>query len=49
MLMISSCSALLLVCLLALGPRKVNLQSRLPFGPFLGLGLIVCWLTALVT
>jgi leader peptidase (prepilin peptidase) / N-methyltransferase len=46
MFLIASCSALVFVAIRAAEERKFDAQSRLPFGPFLGLGAMVCWLAA---
>jgi leader peptidase (prepilin peptidase)/N-methyltransferase len=49
MLLIASCSALAFVAVRFLKERKFDPVARLPFGPFLGLGAMVCWLFAVVS
>ena len=44
MLLIASCSALLFALLWSLRGRKFDKVTRIPFGPFLGFGVVVCWL-----
>ena len=44
MLLIASCSALVFVALRSAKERKFDVVARVPFGPFLGLGTMVCWL-----
>jgi len=46
MLLIASCSALLFVLLQAWKQHGFDATSRLPFGPFLGLGAVTCWVAA---
>lgn len=48
MLCVASTSALAFVILRALRDRQLDRTTRLPFGPFLGLGMLVAW-TAMVT
>lgn len=44
MLLIASCSALAFVTIRSLTERKLDVVARVPFGPFLGIGTLVCWL-----
>lgn len=44
MLLVASCSALIFVALRSTNGRTVSRVSRLPFGPFLGIGTVACWL-----
>ena len=44
MLLVASCSALAFVAIRSAREKKIDLSSRLPFGPFLGFGTAVCWL-----
>ncbi|HXO69420.1 MAG TPA: A24 family peptidase [Bradyrhizobium sp.] len=46
MLLIASCSALIFVTIRSAKARKFDAAARLPFGPFLGLGTMACWLIA---
>jgi prepilin signal peptidase PulO-like enzyme (type II secretory pathway) len=46
MLLIASCSALILVMIRSAREWKLDRTARVPFGPFLGLGTVVCWLAA---
>jgi leader peptidase (prepilin peptidase)/N-methyltransferase len=46
MLLIASCSALVFVTIRAAEERKFDMVARVPFGPFLGLGTVACWLVA---
>src|SRR5690242_12288036 len=46
MLLIASCSALAFVALRSAKGRRLELGERMPFGPFLGIGTIVCWLVS---
>lgn len=46
MLLVASCSALVFVAIRSVKVRKLDAAMRLPFGPFLGLGTMVCWLVA---
>lgn len=48
MLLIASCSALAFVAVRAAKRRKLDVAARVPFGPFLGLGVMVCWVFAVV-
>jgi leader peptidase (prepilin peptidase)/N-methyltransferase len=48
MLLIASCSALIFVIVRSAKGRKLDIAMRLPFGPFLGLGTVVCWSTTIV-
>jgi prepilin signal peptidase PulO-like enzyme (type II secretory pathway) len=48
MLLIASCSALIFVTIQSAKTRKFDVEARVPFGPFLGLGTAVCWLVAAV-
>jgi leader peptidase (prepilin peptidase)/N-methyltransferase len=43
MLLIASCSALIFVTVRSAKKRKFDVVARVPFGPFLGLGTMVCW------
>jgi leader peptidase (prepilin peptidase)/N-methyltransferase len=47
MLFIASVSALVFVSFRSLKDRRLDLTARMPFGPFLGFGAIVSWLTAI--
>lgn len=49
MLLIASCSAIAFLIIRSAGGRKFNGAARVPFGPFLGLGTVVCWLFAVVS
>jgi leader peptidase (prepilin peptidase) / N-methyltransferase len=49
MLLIASCSALIFVIVRSAKGRKLDIAARLPFGPFLGLGTLVCWSMAIVS
>jgi leader peptidase (prepilin peptidase)/N-methyltransferase len=44
MLLIASCSALAFSITRSLKQGTFDRATRLPFGPFLGLGVVVCWL-----
>jgi prepilin signal peptidase PulO-like enzyme (type II secretory pathway) len=46
MLLIASCSALIFVTIRSAREWRLDRTARLPFGPFLGLGTVVCWLAA---
>jgi leader peptidase (prepilin peptidase)/N-methyltransferase len=46
MLLIASCSALIFVMIRSAREWKLDRTARVPFGPFLGLGTVVCWLAA---
>lgn len=46
MLLVASCSALVFVTIRSVTERKFDTTTRVPFGPFLGLGTTVCWLVA---
>ena len=46
MLLIASCSALIFLIIRSAGGWRFDRLVRLPFGPFLGLGTVVCWLVA---
>ncbi len=46
MLLVASCSALLFVAIRSTQGGGFGRTSRLPFGPFLGIGTIACWLAA---
>jgi leader peptidase (prepilin peptidase) / N-methyltransferase len=46
MLLIASCSALVFVMIRSAREWKLDRTARIPFGPFLGLGTVACWLTA---
>ena len=46
MLLVASCSALVFVAVRSVMVQKFDATMRLPFGPFLGLGTMVCWLVA---
>lgn len=48
MLLIASCSALAFLIIRSAGGSKFDRLARVPFGPFLGLGTVVCWLVAVV-
>lgn len=43
-LSVASLSALIFVASAALKGRELNLEARVPFGPFLGMGLVITWL-----
>jgi prepilin signal peptidase PulO-like enzyme (type II secretory pathway) len=43
MLLIAACSTLVFVAIRAAKERRFDVAARVPFGPFLGLGIIVCW------
>jgi leader peptidase (prepilin peptidase)/N-methyltransferase len=45
MLLIASCSALIFVVIRSVSEWKFDRAARIPFGPFLGLATVVCWLT----
>jgi leader peptidase (prepilin peptidase)/N-methyltransferase len=47
MLLIASCSALAFVAMRSAKQRKFDVTARVPFGPFLGLGTMVCWLVTI--
>lgn len=47
MLLVASMSALVFVAIRSAQARKLEPASRLPFGPFLGLGTCVAWITGL--
>ena len=47
MLLVASMSALIFVTVRSAQTRKIDPTSRLPFGPFLGLGTCVAWITGL--
>lgn len=49
MLLIASCSALAFVTIRSVKQRKLEVQERVPFGPFLGFGTLVCWLITAVS
>lgn len=49
MLLIASCSALAFLVVRSASGYNVDTNMRLPFGPFLGLGTMVCWLAAVGT
>jgi leader peptidase (prepilin peptidase)/N-methyltransferase len=44
MLLIACCSALVFVTIRWAKDRRFEVLARVPFGPFLGLGTMVCWL-----
>ena len=46
MLLIAACSALAFVMVRSARRWKFDLAARVPFGPFLGFGTVVCWLVA---
>jgi leader peptidase (prepilin peptidase) / N-methyltransferase len=46
MLMIAACSTLVFVAIRCAKQRRFDVAARLPFGPFLGLGPLTCWLAA---
>jgi leader peptidase (prepilin peptidase)/N-methyltransferase len=46
MLLIASCSALAFLIIRSASGWKFDRAARVPFGPFLGLGTVVCWLVA---
>jgi len=46
MLLIASLSALAFVAIVALRSGSFSKSIRLPFGPFLGVGVTACWLNA---
>jgi leader peptidase (prepilin peptidase)/N-methyltransferase len=48
MLLVASCSALIFVALRSVNGGAFSRASRLPFGPFLGIGTVACWLFAAV-
>ncbi|MBR1241923.1 prepilin peptidase [Bradyrhizobium sp. AUGA SZCCT0274] len=48
MLLIASCSALAFVILRSARRWNFDTAARVPFGPFLGLGTVACWLVAIV-
>jgi prepilin signal peptidase PulO-like enzyme (type II secretory pathway) len=48
MLLIASCSALVFVIFRSARGWKLDTAARVPFGPFLGLGTVACWLVAVV-
>ena len=48
MMLIASCSALVFVTIRSAKERKHDVAARVPFGPFLGLGTVVCWSAAVV-
>jgi leader peptidase (prepilin peptidase) / N-methyltransferase len=43
MLLIASCSALVFVTIRSAIAQKIDVAARVAFGPFLGLGTVVCW------
>jgi leader peptidase (prepilin peptidase)/N-methyltransferase len=47
MLLVASTSALVFVAVRSARARKLDAGLRLPFGPFLGLGTCVAWITGL--
>jgi leader peptidase (prepilin peptidase)/N-methyltransferase len=49
MLLIASCSALVFVTIRSANEQKFDVKARFPFGPFLGLGAMVCWLAAVAS
>ncbi|MEH2503393.1 leader peptidase (prepilin peptidase)/N-methyltransferase [Bradyrhizobium sp. AZCC 1578] len=49
MLLIASCTALIFVMIRSARERKLDRTARVSFGPFLGLGTVVCWLAAALT
>lgn len=48
MLLIASCSALTFILIRSVG-RKFDKSEKVPFGPFLGLGTVTCWLFVVAT
>ena len=44
MLLIASCSALVFVSVRSLKEGQIDRTQRIPFGPFLGLGAVACWI-----
>lgn len=48
MLLIASCSALIFMIVRSAKGHRLDISSRVPFGPFLGLGTVVCWSMAIV-
>jgi leader peptidase (prepilin peptidase) / N-methyltransferase len=46
MLLIASCSALAFVIVRSASGWKFDKAARVPFGPFLGFGTVLCWLVA---
>jgi leader peptidase (prepilin peptidase)/N-methyltransferase len=49
MLLIASVSALLFVFVRSMRGERLDRSERIPFGPFLGLATITCWLAALAS
>jgi prepilin signal peptidase PulO-like enzyme (type II secretory pathway) len=49
MLLIASCSALAFVTIRSVRERKLDVVARVPFGPFLGFGTLVCWLVTVAS
>jgi leader peptidase (prepilin peptidase)/N-methyltransferase len=48
MLLIASCSALAFVTIRSAKERSFDVVARVPFGPFLGIGVVACWLFTVV-
>jgi leader peptidase (prepilin peptidase) / N-methyltransferase len=48
MLLIASCSALAFVTVRSAKERRFDVVARVPFGPFLGIGVVACWLFTVV-
>jgi leader peptidase (prepilin peptidase)/N-methyltransferase len=46
MLLIAASSTLVFVAIRAAKERRFDVAARVPFGPFLGLGTMACWLAA---
>jgi prepilin signal peptidase PulO-like enzyme (type II secretory pathway) len=49
MLLVASTSALLVVALYALKEHDITRLTRIPFGPFLGLGAVTAWLAMVIS
>ena len=48
MLLIAALSAVVFVAVQGMRSGQWQLKARVPFGPFLGIGTIACWLSAVV-